>query len=116
VLKKVLALQWIKENAAVFGGDPDRITLFGESAGGASVGYHLISPMSRGLFNRAIMQSGTPLMPTALITLDQIHAIGNEVVARAGCNFTEIKDDIVNCIKSQPTSVLLGNMLDEHLS
>lgn len=55
---QVAALRWVKNNISNFGGDQDNITIFGESAGGASVSYHLISPMSKGLFNRAIMQSG----------------------------------------------------------
>ncbi|KAJ0180166.1 hypothetical protein K1T71_004757 [Dendrolimus kikuchii] len=56
---QVLALKWVKQNITAFGGDPDNITLFGASAGSASVTYHMLSPMSRGLFNKAIAQSGT---------------------------------------------------------
>ncbi|GAB0093837.1 Carboxylic ester hydrolase [Sergentomyia squamirostris] len=56
-----MAIRWCKENAAFFGGDPKNITLFGESAGGCSVHYHMISSQSRGLFDRAIVQSGTTL-------------------------------------------------------
>ncbi|XP_062979553.1 cholinesterase-like [Elgaria multicarinata webbii] len=55
-----LALKWVKENAAVFGGDPALLTLFGHSAGGASVGYHLLSPASQPLFAHAVLQSGAP--------------------------------------------------------
>ncbi|XP_050563389.1 esterase FE4 isoform X2 [Spodoptera frugiperda] len=55
---QVAALRWVKRNIANFGGNPDNITIFGESAGAGSVSHHLISPMSKGLFNRAIPQSG----------------------------------------------------------
>ncbi|KAI5639508.1 carboxylesterase family domain-containing protein [Phthorimaea operculella] len=55
---QVAALRWTKNNIHNFGGDPENITIFGESAGGACVSFHLVSPMSRGLFKRAIVQSG----------------------------------------------------------
>lgn len=55
---QVMALKWVKTNIANFGGDPDNVTLFGESAGGASVHYLMMSELSRGLFHKAIMMSG----------------------------------------------------------
>lgn len=55
------AIRWVNENIEQFGGDKSAITLFGESAGAASTHYHVISPVSRGLFQRAIVQSASTL-------------------------------------------------------
>nr|NP_001165390.1 carboxyl/cholinesterase 2 precursor [Bombyx mori]BAI66478.1 carboxyl/cholinesterase 2 [Bombyx mori] len=57
---QVLALKWVNENIAHFGGDPKLITIIGQSAGAASVLYHLGSSLTKGLFNRAIALSGVP--------------------------------------------------------
>ncbi|GBP78712.1 Venom carboxylesterase-6 [Eumeta japonica] len=59
------ALRWIQKNIHSFGGNNESVTLFGESAGGASVHYHMLSPTSAGLFHKAISQSGTALVPWA---------------------------------------------------
>ncbi|KAJ8871578.1 hypothetical protein PR048_027904 [Dryococelus australis] len=58
---QVAALRWTRDNIAAFGGNPNSVTIFGESAGGASVHYHMLSPLSNGLFHRGISQSGTAL-------------------------------------------------------
>ncbi|CAG2108782.1 unnamed protein product [Medioppia subpectinata] len=55
---QLLALKWVRENIHLFGGDRDQITIFGESAGSWSVSAHILSPLSKGLFKRAIMSSG----------------------------------------------------------
>lgn len=57
-MDQIAALQWIKRNAAAFGGDPDNITVFGESAGGFSVHMLMTSPLATGLFQRAMVESG----------------------------------------------------------
>lgn len=62
---QVAVLKWIRENIKAFGGDPSKVTVFGESAGGASATYHMMSPLSKGLFQKAISQSGTNLNPWA---------------------------------------------------
>ena len=56
---QVIALRWIKNNIASYGGDPDCVTITGYSAGAWSVSLHLVSPMSQGLFHRAISMSGS---------------------------------------------------------
>jgi para-nitrobenzyl esterase len=59
ILDQIEALRWVQRNIAAFGGDPNRVTIFGESAGGGSVGILMASPLTDGLFHRAICQSGT---------------------------------------------------------
>ncbi|XP_070531879.1 acetylcholinesterase-like [Ptychodera flava] len=68
LIDQAIALRWVKRNIEHFGGDPRRITLIGHSAGAASVGFHLLSPMIRKqkLFHRAVLQSGTPNAPWAI--------------------------------------------------
>ncbi|MBB6254613.1 carboxylesterase/lipase family protein [Nitrospirillum iridis] len=72
-LDQLAALQWVKRNIASFGGDPDNVTVFGESAGGMSVHMMLTSPLAKGLFSRAIIQSGAGrdrLLPTPPVHAD----------------------------------------------
>jgi para-nitrobenzyl esterase len=62
LLDQAAALRWVRDNIGAFGGDAARVTIFGQSAGGMSCKYHLCSPLSRGLFRRAILQSGGGLI------------------------------------------------------
>ena len=65
LLDQIAALQWIKENISNFGGDPDNVTVFGESAGAESIGALLAMPQSKGLFRKAILQSGASKSQTS---------------------------------------------------
>lgn len=60
-----MALLWVRDNIAEFGGDPSNVTLFGQSSGAVSAHYHLLSSQSKGLFHRAILQSGSAFCPWA---------------------------------------------------
>ena len=66
MLDQVMGLKWVHENSAAFGGDPDNVTIFGESAGGCSVTLHMLIAESRDYIRRVIAQSGTPVYTSSI--------------------------------------------------
>ncbi|GLG92610.1 Esterase FE4 [Gryllus bimaculatus] len=89
---QTMALRWIKENIAVFEGDPNNVTIFGESAGGAAVHFLLLSPLAKGLFHRVIAQSGSAFCPWAVIH-DPI-ARAKSLALAAGCEPKTAEDPV----------------------
>ncbi|KPF79075.1 carboxylesterase [Brevundimonas sp. AAP58] len=71
VMDQIAALQWVRDNITAFGGDPGRVTIFGESAGGAAVTQLMVAPTARGLFHAAIVQSGLGRQRSALLSEDR---------------------------------------------
>ncbi|XP_075770104.1 acetylcholinesterase-like [Pelodiscus sinensis] len=95
-----LALRWLRNNVAAFGGDPARVMLFGQSAGAASVGLHLLSPGSQPLFTRAALQSGAATGPWAWVSPVKAKERGRRLAQLLGC--PEGNDTaLVGCLQGQ---------------
>ncbi|XP_070382904.1 acetylcholinesterase-like isoform X2 [Dermacentor albipictus] len=116
LLDQNMALKWIRDNIAQFGGDPSKVTIFGESAGGMSAHAHVMSPMSSGLFIRACLMSGT-LRHGLYQTVNESISKGNAVAAAVGCayhdrNLTTNPEAVVECLRSK-SAFELANVSSE---
>jgi carboxylesterase type B len=94
-----MALRWVHDNIESFGGNPNKITLIGVSAGGASVHYHYLSPLSAGLFQNGISFSGTALLCWAQTenSLERAKKLG----AIMGCP-TDNTTVMIQCLRHRP--------------
>jgi para-nitrobenzyl esterase len=100
------ALRWVRDNIAQFGGDPHNVTIAGQSAGGLSVLAQMVSPGSRGLFQKAIIQSGSFALNQQ--PLADAEAAGEAFAAQAGC-----PDQTAACLRQLPVSDLVNPNLVE---
>jgi para-nitrobenzyl esterase len=91
------ALQWVRQNISAFGGDSEKVTIFGESAGGFSVCANVVSPSSAGLFARAITESGP--CSSALPTKSEAEAEGASIAAALGCSQSS-SAAVVSCLRA----------------
>ena len=96
------ALQWVHRNIGAFGGDADNVTVFGESAGGLSTLSQVVSPRSRGLLNKAIVESGAYSL--ALPTVAQSEVAGTAFAAAIGCT-----DQSAECLRHASLAAILAN-------
>ncbi|BFZ22959.1 hypothetical protein BsWGS_25998 [Bradybaena similaris] len=106
---QILALKWTKDNIHAFGGDATDITIFGQSAGSASVSFLSLSPLTKGLFTKAIMQSGTILSGWALNRNPSV--LLSSVAGQLGCTSLlrqTSSSETIDCIRNKTISELLS--------
>lgn len=99
------SIRWVHENIAAFGGDPNRVTIFGESAGGASVHYHMMSNLSKGLIHRGISQSGNGYCPWAVARPDSAKKKANKVAELLNC--PKDSKQLLACLRTKTADELI---------
>ncbi|CAN7980062.1 unnamed protein product [Ixodes pacificus] len=111
---QLMAFKWVKKNIGYFGGNPDDITLSGQSAGAIAAGLHSISPLSKGLFNRLIIASGTPL---TMILMLSFKGIGKFVDISVALGCYDVRKDlptqieeILVCLKKTDAAVIRSTL------
>lgn len=105
---QLMALKWVNQNISKFGGDPSNVTIFGESAGGASVHLHLLSPHSRRYFHKAICQSGCSIMEWVMQRDPEYKA--RTLAKLIGCK-GQSDEDVYETLMTSSTADVVGRMV-----
>jgi para-nitrobenzyl esterase len=112
LLDQIAALEWVRENIARLGGDPSNVTLFGESAGAMSVGILLATPAARGLFHKAILQSGAA---SSTVDIETAQRAAAQLLVQLGLS---TEPDPIAVLRTLPADDVLAAYVDtvRHLS
>ncbi|XP_060517183.1 pyrethroid hydrolase Ces2a-like [Cylas formicarius] len=103
---QLLALKWTQQNIALFGGDPDKVTIFGESAGGVSVGAHIANKKSAGLYRAAICQSGCSLASFPDSYQSDPKQVAYDIAKSLNSSISQDSEEIRDFLQSQSVTVL----------
>ncbi|KAK7590851.1 hypothetical protein V9T40_002464 [Parthenolecanium corni] len=109
-----MALKWVREHIAAFGGDPTNVTLGGDSAGGVDSSLHLFSPLSKGLFHRCISQGGHPLNFWSMMKPGQSREYAWQLGKVLGCSnyVNKTSETLLQCLKSKSIEELIVSTLE----
>src|SRR5262245_20728296 len=113
-LDLIASLRWVKENIEAFGGNPDNVLIFGESGGGTKTLSLLTSPLAKGLFHKAIVESGSALItPERATALERAEGAGKRIAAKLGMDNAEIQLAALRAAKWEDIVAAAGDKVNE---